>query len=133
MALKVEVSVGELLDKVTILEIKSERISDPAKLANVEKELGILSRIWTDSPLSQQDVSDQISRLKKVNEALWDIEDNIRRQEADGQFGDTFVQLARSVYFQNDIRAEIKKEINVMLGSELVEEKSYVDYRPTDN
>jgi hypothetical protein len=133
MALKVEVSVGELLDKITILEIKSERISDESKLANVRKELEVLSRTWADSPLSSQDVSDQISRLKKINEALWDIEDNIRRQEAAGQFGETFIELARSVYHQNDIRAEIKKEINLMLGSDLVEEKFYVDYSASDD
>ncbi len=133
MALKVEVSVGELLDKITILEIKSERISDESKLANVRKELGVLRRTWADSPLSSQDVSDQISRLKQINETLWDIEDNIRRQEAAAQFGDTFIELARSVYHQNDIRAEIKKEINLMLGSELVEEKFYVDYRASDD
>jgi uncharacterized protein YukE len=133
MALKVEVSVGELLDKITILEIKSERISDESKLANVRKELGVLRQTWGDSPLSSQDVSDQISRLKKINEALWDIEDNIRRQEAAGQFGETFIELARSVYHQNDIRADIKKEINLMLGSELIEEKFYVDYSASDD
>ena len=128
MALKVEVSVGELLDKITILEIKSERISDEAKLANVNKELGILRQTWADSPLSKQNVTVQIAQLKRVNEALWDIEDNIRRQEAGQQFGDEFISLARSVYHQNDERAAVKKEINTMLGSELVEEKSYVDY-----
>lgn len=129
MALKVEVSVGELLDKVTILEIKSERISDAAKLINVNKELEILRQTWAESPLSQQDVSSQIDQLKKVNESLWDIEDNIRRKEAGQEFDDEFIQLARSVYHENDIRAAVKKEINTMLGSSLVEEKSYVDYR----
>jgi uncharacterized protein YukE len=130
MALKVEVSVGELLDKITILEIKSERIKDAAKLVNVNKELDTLRRTWQESPLSAQDVADQIARLKVVNEALWEIEDNIRRKEADQAFDDEFIQLARSVYHQNDIRAAVKKEINTMLGSGLVEEKSYVDYRP---
>lgn len=129
MALKVEVSVGELLDKVTILEIKSERIADEAKLVNVNKELGILRQTWADSPLSQQDVTAQIAQLKEVNETLWDIEDNIRRKEAAQEFDDEFVKLARSVYFENDVRAAVKKEINTMLGSSLVEEKSYVDYK----
>ncbi len=128
MALKVEVSVGELLDKITILEIKSERITDPAKLANVNKELDVLRRTWAGSPLSNHAVADQIERLKSVNQALWDIEDGIRRKEAAQQFDDEFIGLARSVYHQNDIRAAVKKEINALLGSELVEEKFYVDY-----
>jgi hypothetical protein len=132
MALKVEVSVGELLDKVTILEIKSERITDAAKLENVNRELETLRQTWAKSDLSQKDVSSQIARLKEVNEALWDIEDNIRRKEAGQDFGDEFIQLARSVYHQNDIRAAVKKEINELLGSRLVEEKSYVDYRQDD-
>ena len=129
MALKVEVSVGELLDKITILEIKSERIGDPAKLANVTTELNILRTTWADSPLSSHDLTSQIGQLKRVNEALWDIEDNIRRKEAEQSFDDEFISLARSVYHQNDERAAVKKEINTLLGSDLVEEKSYVDYR----
>jgi len=132
MALKVEVSVGELLDKVTILEIKSERIDDPAKLENVNKELGILRQTWAASPRSTQNVTAQIAELKRVNEALWDIEDNIRRKEAAQQFDEEFISLARSVYHQNDQRAAAKKEINTMLGSDLVEEKSYVDYGSPD-
>jgi hypothetical protein len=131
MALKVEVSVGELLDKITILEIKSERIGDPAKLANVTTELNILRTTWADSPLSSHDLTRQIGQLKRVNEALWDIEDNIRRKEAEQSFDDEFISLARSVYHQNDERAAVKKEINTLLGSDLVEEKSYVDYRKT--
>ncbi len=129
MALKVEVSVGELLDKVTILEIKSERIADAGKVANVNKELEILRQTWADSPLSKHDVTTQIAQLKQVNEALWDIEDNIRRKEAAQEFDDEFVKLARAVYHENDVRAAVKKEINTMLGSDLVEEKSYVDYK----
>ncbi len=132
MALKVEVSVGELLDKITILEIKSERMTDPAKLANVNKELGILRATWGASPLSSHDLTAQIRRLKDVNEALWDIEDNIRRKEAARAFDDEFVSLARSVYHQNDQRAAVKKEINTLVGSELTEEKSYVDYGEAD-
>jgi hypothetical protein len=129
MALKVEVSVGELLDKITILQIKSERIADPDKLVNVNRELDILQRTWNASPLSATDVSDQMARLKKVNEDLWEIEDNIRRKEADQAFDDEFIALARSVYHRNDERAAVKKELNLLLGSGLVDEKSYVDYK----
>jgi predicted nucleic acid-binding Zn-ribbon protein len=128
MSLNVEVSAGELLDKITILEIKSERMDDPAKLANVRTELDTLRDTWQASPLAARDIADQMRRLKAVNERLWDIEDAIRRHEADGDFGDDFVQLARSVYFSNDERAAIKRELNEMLGSRLVEEKSYADY-----
>ncbi len=129
MALKVEVSVGELLDKITILEIKSERITDAAKVANVNKELGILRRTWADSSLSATDITEPMARLKSVNEELWEIEDGIRVKEAAGQFDEQFIALARSVYFRNDVRAEVKKELNLLLGSSLVEEKFYVDYK----
>lgn len=128
MSLKVEVSVGEFLDKLSILEIKSERISDPAKLVNVRKELALLQETWAASPYSREDISSQRLALKQVNEALWEIEDEIRRQEAARDFGEKFVALARSVYQQNDRRAAVKKEINTRLGSDLTEEKSYVDY-----
>ena len=128
MALRVEVSVGEFLDKLSILEIKSERITDAAKLANVRKELALLQETWAGSPHAQTDISAQRLALKQVNEALWEIEDEIRRQEAARDFGEKFVALARSVYQQNDLRAAIKKEINTLLGSDLTEEKSYVDY-----
>lgn len=129
MALKVEVSVGELLDKITILEIKSERITDSAKVANVNKELGILRQTWAESDLSATDVSEPMLRLKAVNEELWEIEDGIRIKEAAGEFDEKFIALARSVYFRNDVRADIKKELNLLLGSALVEEKFYVDYK----
>jgi len=129
MALKVEVSVGELLDKITILEIKSERIDDAAKVANVRKELEILRRTWAESELSATNIDDPMARLKAVNEELWEIEDNIRIKEAAGQFDEEFIALARSVYFRNDVRADVKKELNLLLGSNLVEEKFYVDYK----
>jgi len=128
MALTVEVSVGELLDKITILEIKSERVTDAAKLVNINAELQTLRTTWTASPLSSRDISDQMARLKAVNEKLWEIEDGIRKLEAAGSFGEEFVALARAVYFNNDERAAIKRELNTMLGSRLVEEKSYTDY-----
>ena len=123
------VSFGELLDKVTILQIKSERMSDAGKVANVRKELIALERIWNEHPASNVDVSGLLGELKAVNERLWVIEDDIRILEKGRQFDDAFVQLARSVYFENDERARIKKEINLALGSAYIEEKSYQDYR----
>ena len=130
MTLKVDVSAGELLDKITILEIKSERIKDEAKLRNVRKELDLLRNIWAESPLSRSDISTQMEELKRVNESLWDIEDKVRLKEAAQTFDNEFVQLARSVYQINDKRSVIKRELNRLLGSELMEEKSYTDYSP---
>ncbi len=133
MDLKVEISVGELLDKITILEIKSERVTDPAKLGNINTELETLRGTWTASPLGSLDLGDLIGRLKAINEALWDIEDQIRRLEAEQSFGELFVSLARSVYHRNDERSVIKRKINLLAGSRLVEEKSYTDYRHPDD
>lgn len=121
------VSPGELLDKITILEIKSERISDPEKNANVRVELELLNGIWADK-VPAVDVSDERKALKEVNEKLWEIEDDIRDEERNKQFGERFVELARSVYFTNDERARLKKVINTKMGSQIVEEKSYSDY-----
>jgi hypothetical protein len=123
------VSFGELLDKVCILQIKSERMTDPVKVANVRKELVALERTWNEHPASNVDVSALMKRLKAVNERLWVIEDDIRILEKEQRFDNEFVELARSVYFENDERANIKKEINLALGSAYVEEKSYQDYR----
>lgn len=123
------VSFGELLDKVTILQIKSERIADPVKVANVRKELQALERTWNEHPASNIDVRTLIMQLKAVNERLWVIEDDIRILEKAQRFDQEFVELARSVYFENDDRARIKKDINVALGSAYIEEKSYQDYR----
>lgn len=128
MSISIELSVGELLDKVTILQIKSERINDEAKLVNINKELNVLTTLWEKSPYSKVDLEENIQALKDVNEALWDIEDKIRDKERDQSFDQEFVELARSVYFTNDKRADIKKAINTKTGSELVEEKSYSDY-----
>lgn len=126
---QVPVSVGELIDKITILEIKSERIEDPAKLANVRNELTALNEVWADiAGSAQAQVDEPRARLKEVNEQLWDIEDRIRRKEAEKSFDEEFVKLARSVYFTNDRRSEIKREINLAAGSKLVEEKSYDKY-----
>lgn len=122
------VSPGELLDKLTILEVKSERISDPDKLTNVRHERELLEGVWKDSGLSNDSVMNLKVQLKAINEALWDIEDDIRDCERDGDFGEKFVELARSVYRTNDRRSEVKKAINLELGSAIVEEKSYADY-----
>ena len=129
MSINIEISVGELLDKLTILEIKKERIADNEKLININKEYAVLSDIWTSSPYSKIQLDDEIQSLKQVNEKLWDIEDEIRNKEREKQFDDQFIELARSVYFINDERAEIKRSINTRTGSELVEEKSYNDYK----
>ncbi len=125
----VPVSFGELLDKISILQIKSERMNDAGKLANVRKELAALDVTWMAHPAAGQDITALRAALKAVNERLWDIEDDIRLKEKAQAFDDAFVQLARSVYFQNDERARIKKAINLALGSSYVEEKSYQDYR----
>ena len=128
MSIKIELSVGELLDKVTILQIKAERISDKEKLENINKELQVLTALWEASPYSKNDLDKNIDALKEVNNALWDIEDKIRDKEKAQSFDQEFIELARSVYFTNDKRAEIKKTINTKTGSELIEEKSYSDY-----
>jgi hypothetical protein len=123
------VSFGELLDKIAILQIKSERMTDPAKLANVRNELSALERTWMAHPAAGQDIAELRARLKAVNERLWSIEDDIRLKEKAQAFDAEFIKLARSVYFENDERARIKKEINLALGSAYVEEKSYQDYK----
>jgi Family of unknown function (DUF6165) len=125
----VPVSFGELLDKIAILQIKSERMTDPVKLANVRNELSALEKTWMAHPAAGQDIARLRAELKAVNERLWVIEDDIRIKEKARAFDDEFVQLARSVYFENDERARIKKDINLALGSAYVEEKSYQDYR----
>jgi hypothetical protein len=128
-SLSVEIAPGELIDKITILQIKSERISEESKLRNICTELEALLRVrdqyLTPSPTLSQLTAD----LKAVNEALWRIEDDIRLCERNGDFGAGFVELARSVYHQNDRRAVLKRQINDLLGSRLIEEKSYADYR----
>ncbi|SJZ83984.1 DUF6165 family protein [Novilysobacter spongiicola] len=128
----VPVSFGELLDKIAILQIKSERIEDAAKLENVRKELSALEKTWMGHPAAVGDVVRLRAELKQVNERLWEIEDAIRVKEKAREFDDEFVRLARSVYFENDERARLKREINLALGSSYVEEKSYQDYRSGD-
>lgn len=120
----VPVSWGELLDKMTILQIKQERIATPAARENIGREYRLLSGVGAQA-LRLAPVGGLVERLKQVNEALWDIEDAIREEERRAQFGASFVGLARSVYQMNDRRAAIKREINSLLQSELMEEKSY--------
>ncbi len=128
MLLNVQTSPGEFLDKLTILEIKSERITDPAKLENVRRELELLRATWAASPLASRDVAALVADLKRVNETLWEIEDRIREKEAARTFDADFIELARAVYRTNDRRAAIKRDLNVALGSTLLEEKSYQSY-----
>jgi hypothetical protein len=125
----VPVSPGELLDKITILRIKSARMRDASKLANVRTELEALERIWSASPYAAIDVASDVSALLAVNERLWTIEDDIRDKERAQTFDGEFVRLARAVYIENDERAAIKRRLNVKLGSSLIEEKSYAEYK----
>jgi hypothetical protein len=125
----VPLSPGELLDKITILRIKQARILDAAKLANVRLELSLLERTWRESGAGACDTAVDERALQSVNERLWDIEDRIREKEARQSFDRDFIELARSVYVANDERAAIKKRLNLQLGSRIVEEKSYKQYR----
>ena len=127
--IQVPVSFGELLDKIAILQIKSERMSDEAKLVNVRNELSALELTWMAHPAAGHNIVELRAQLKAVNERLWVIEDDIRIKEKAQEFDAEFIKLARSVYFENDDRARIKKDINLALGSSYVEEKSYQDYR----
>jgi hypothetical protein len=126
--ISVPVSHGELIDKLTILEIKSERMTDQAKLANVREELELLGATWAGDVASATDIAMERAELKRINEALWEIEDEIRLKERAQAFDDRFVELARAVYITNDRRAAVKRAINERLGSRLIEEKSYQDY-----
>jgi hypothetical protein len=122
----VPISVGELLDKISILQIKSERISDESKRRNVENELSALNAVATKSVKIDVILGSLLTELKAVNTALWDVEDDLRAMERRGEFGAAFVEAARSVYKHNDVRATLKRAINDLTGSKLVEEKSYV-------
>jgi hypothetical protein len=126
--IKVPISPGELLDKITILRIKSQRMSDPAKVANVRLELRALEETWGASAYAKIDIAADIAALLGVNERLWVIEDDIRDKERAKAFDADFIRLARAVYVENDERAAIKRRINTTLGSSIVEEKSYRAY-----
>ena len=125
----IPISPGELLDKITILQIKSERIADPAKVANVRTELEMLDAVWQQAVGDDDEINALTVELKTINEALWVIEDDIRDEERNKRFGDRFIELARSVYVTNDERANAKKKVNLHLNSSIVEEKSYQDYK----
>jgi hypothetical protein len=124
--IKVPISIGEFLDKITILEIKSARISDPSKVASVKQELSALGKAASENGIdcNQRLVTD----LKKVNEQLWDIEDKIRLKEKGHAFDAEFIELARAVYITNDRRFALKNEINSKFGSQYTEQKSYEKY-----
>ena len=124
--MKVEVSIGELVDKVSILSIKLKKIRDNNKLANIQKEYSILFKSMEDAGIRQ--ASDEFKRLEEINLKLWDIEDQIRTKEAGKEFDEEFIRLARSVYFTNDERAAVKREVNIKYGSGIIEEKEYVAY-----
>jgi hypothetical protein len=125
--MKVEVSIGELVDKVSILSIKLKKIKNANKLENIQKEYTILAQAMKGSGMSLE--SNEFKRLEAINLKLWDIEDQIRTKEAKKEFDEAFIALARSVYFTNDERAEVKREVNIKYGSGLIEEKEYVEYK----
>ena len=127
-AVLVPIAVGELIDKITILEIKAERIGDPAKQQNVLSELRLLAGV-RDAQFARNNEIDHLAReLKQVNESLWEIEDEIRECERRRDFGARFIELARAVYQRNDLRSQVKRKINEVSGSRIVEEKSYAPY-----
>ena len=127
--MKIEISIGELVDKLSILEIKLLNIKDPQKSSNVYKELETLNPHFQDL-LDEYgiEMKNLYTKISKINKTLWDIEDSIREKESLEEFDEEFVELARSVYIVNDQRAAVKKEINLLTKSELIEEKSYKDY-----
>jgi Family of unknown function (DUF6165) len=127
--IRVAISPGEMLDKITILRIKSARMADPKKLSNVRLELRSLEATWSASAYAKADIEAETIALLKVNERLWVIEDDIRDKERAQAFDAEFIRLARAVYFENDERAAIKRRINDKLGSSIVEEKSYAEYK----
>ncbi|MBE0583473.1 MAG: hypothetical protein IH612_06865 [Desulfofustis sp.] len=128
MSVTIPVSWGELLDKITILRIKKERIVDSGKRDNVLRELSVLEAAWQGRKDSVGELDELAELLRSVNQALWDIEDEIRDCERRGDFGDRFIELARQVYLTNDRRADLKYRVNRLLGSDIVEEKAYHAY-----
>ena len=126
--IKVTLSVGELIDKITILQIKNKFIKNNDQLKNINNELSILEPLLKKNRLNTPEINQLLSELYKVNMELWEIEDKIREKERKSDFKDEFITLARSVYITNDKRAKIKKNINLISGSQLIEEKSYAKY-----
>jgi len=129
MSIQTDISVGEFLDKLTILQIKADRISDAEKLQNINHELAVLTQTWSASAYAgDAGLEAALRDLRRINETLWDIEDAIRAKETAGEFDQEFIRLARSVYMTNDRRAAVKKAINERTGSVIMEEKSYTAY-----
>ncbi len=128
VSVSVPVAPGELIDKITILEIKLERIEAETKLANIKKELDVLTQACNEAVPKSEKLIQLTIELKKINEILWEIEDKIRGCERIKDFGDTFIKLARAVYVTNDKRMKVKRAINDLLGSQIIEEKSYTAY-----
>ena len=124
----IEVGPGELIDKITILQIKAERMSDAEKLKNVKYELDVLSKSQRENMTDSDELRLLWNELKEINESLWVIEDDIRDCESKKDFGEEFIRLARAVYITNDKRAAVKKKINLLIGSKIIEEKSYKEF-----
>lgn len=127
--MKIEISDGEILDRISILEIKLEKITDKQKLSNILKELSNLQKELESNLLELKNTTDYYTHLKSINLQLWNIEDQLRIKEKNKQFDEEFIVLARDVYFTNDLRADIKRKINLQSGSKIIEEKEYVDYK----
>jgi hypothetical protein len=125
--MKIEISTGELVDKVSILSIKNKKVINKDKLKNITKEYNIILRSMQQAGIYV--TSKEYKALETINLKLWDIEDRIRAKEAKKEFDDEFIQLARSIYFTNDERSKIKKEINLKYGSGIIEEKEYMEYQ----
>ena len=129
MKILAEISVGELFDKITILNIKTQKIQDSEKLTNIKNELNFLNNQASNIKVKDQEsLNKNINKLQSINEELWDIENYKRECEANKDFGEKFIELSRDVHFKNDIRAQIKKEINLLTDSIIVEEKEYFKY-----
>ena len=128
MSILIPVGYGEVCDKISILEIKCNRMTEKDALRNVEKELALLRACLNEAEVQKERISSIQKELRTVNESLWDIEDALREKESKGIFDQEFIELARAVYITNDRRSELKREINVTLGSEIIEEKSYESY-----
>lgn len=128
MSISIDVSYGELIDKITILEIKVERVTNSAKLLNIRKELALLKGISEAHIQNDSTVQELTNKLRFINVHLWEVEDKLRKKEQCKIFDDEFIELARSVYFTNDQRAKIKRELNEFLNSSVIEEKDYQSY-----
>ena len=128
MKVNIPISLGELLDKISILEIKNKKILDESKILNIKKELNSLKKVLDESNINLSETNSLYNKLYKINLTLWEIEDSIRVLEKNENFGEKFIELARAVYKTNDQRFEVKNDINKLFNSEYVEEKSYEDY-----